>query len=170
MDAPELTREQAHEVCLGLLAVRPRSRHELGRRLAGRGCGDGTAQHVLDRLEAVGLVDDDAFAQEWVRARHSFSGKGRRALGTELRAKGVADEIVRAALEQVDDDDERERAVELVRRKLRSTTIPTEPALRAALTRRLGGMLARRGYPPDVARSVVANELERDGAPPDGLD
>ena len=153
-------------MCLRLLAARPRSRHELATRLARRGAPVDAVEQVLDRLTEVELIDDAAFARTWVSNRHEFSGRGRRALSAELRGKGIDDELVRAAVAEVDDDAERERAVELVRRKLRTVPVPgtgdtaDDEAARAPLARRLVGFLARRGYPLGVASEVVAGELD----------
>lgn len=160
--------EKVREACLRLLATRPRSRHELVQRMRGRACSELVLERVLDRLTAVGLVDDAAFADAWVRSRHAHSGKGRRALAAELRTKGIADELAKAALAQVDDKDERQRATEVVRRKLRSSAVPADATGRAVLTRRLIGMLARRGYPSEVVRSVVEAEVGAEVGADDG--
>ncbi|WP_229718607.1 recombination regulator RecX [Nocardia jinanensis] len=154
--------EQAKEVCLRLLAVRARSRAELAQRLSAKEYPPEVIDQVLDRLAEIGLIDDIDFAQQWVRQRHGFSGKGRRALEQELRRKGVSQEDSAVALETVTADDEYERATELVRRKLRSLPAGLE---REKAIRRLVGMLARRGYGHSVAYAVV--KAEWDGA--DGL-
>ncbi|WP_062974630.1 recombination regulator RecX [Nocardia flavorosea] len=149
--------EQAKEACLRLLAVRARSRAELAQRLSAKGFAAEVIERSLDRLAEVGLVDDAEFARQWVRQRHSFSGKGRQALAQELRRKGVAPEEATAALDDITVDDEHERATELVRRKLR--TLPADLDREKAI-RRLVGMLARRGYGHSVAYTVVKAEWE----------
>lgn len=149
--------EQAKEACLRLLAVRARSRAELAQRLSAKGFAAEVIEQSLDRLAEVGLVDDAEFARQWVRQRHSFSGKGRQALAQELRRKGVAPEEATAALDDITADDEYERATELVRRKLR--TLPADLDREKAI-RRLVGMLARRGYGHSVAYTVVKAEWE----------
>ncbi|MFI6866916.1 recombination regulator RecX [Nocardia sp. NPDC050406] len=148
---------QAKDVCLRLLGDRARSRAELADRLAAKGFSAEVANRALDRLTEVGLIDDAAFAEEWVRSRHTFSGKGKRALALELRRKGVSEEDAEPALEGISAEDERERAAELVRRKLRTLPRGLE---REKVVRRLVGMLARRGYGQGVAFSVVKGELE----------
>lgn len=153
------TAEQAKEACLRLLAVRARSRAELGTRLADKGFAEDVAEPALDRLTEVGLIDDSDFAMQWVQSRHTYSGKGRQALADELRRKGVPSEIATAALDTISTDDEHIRATEMVRRKLR--TIPAELA-RDTKIRRLVGMLARRGYPQSIAYTVVKTELDAD--------
>lgn len=160
----------AREACLRLLTDRPRSRRELDQRLRSKGFEPEVAERVLDRLEQVELVDDGAFAQEWVHSRHTYAGKGRRAMAMELRMKGVADHHVAAALAQVDDEAEAVRARELVHRKLRSLTVPEDTQQRAAVVRKLVGVLARRGYAQSLAFTVVRDELAAAGADTDGLD
>ena len=158
----QLTKDQAHDACLRLLAVRARSRGELARRLHAKGCDSAVTETVLDRLAGVGLVDDVEFARSWVRQRHEHSGRGRRALGCELRDKGIDDETAAQALGQIDDEAETERARELVRSKVRRSGIPAAGQEHTAAVRRLVGMLARRGFEPAAAFAVVRAELALD--------
>ncbi|PRC42606.1 recombination regulator RecX, partial [Mycobacterium sp. ITM-2017-0098] len=59
--------EQARALCLRLLTARARTRAELETQLAKRGYPDDVSASVLDRLTQVGLVDDEDFAEQWVR-------------------------------------------------------------------------------------------------------
>ena len=153
----EAREEQAHALCLRLLTVRARTRSELAGRLAQRGYGEETAHAVLGRLEAVGLIDDADFAHQWVRSRQVNAGKGKRALAAELRAKGLGNEIVAAALDEIDVGTERTRAEQLVERRLRRESLGGGDD--AKVMRRLVGMLARRGYSQSLAVGVVTDVL-----------
>ena len=82
---PAKREEQARALCLRLLTARARTRAELEAQLAKRGYPDDVTVLVLDRLTAVGLVDDADFAEQWVRSRRLNAGKGKRALAAELR-------------------------------------------------------------------------------------
>ena len=160
----ELSREeQARALCLRLLTARARTRAELKGQLAKRGYPDDISAQVLDRLAEVGLVDDAGFAEQWVRSRRVNAGKGKRALAAELRTKGVDNEVITAALADIDAGAERERAEQLVRDKLRREHLGDDDD--AKVMRRLLGMLARRGYHQSMALDVVtvelANERER---------
>lgn len=160
------TEAQAKDVCLRLLTDRARSRHELETSLAKKGYSPEVANSVLARLEAAKLVDDAAFAEQWVHSRHTFSGRGKRALSMELRNKGVSAEHAQNALQQIDGDDERERATELVRRKCRTLSLPDPDSVdarseRDKAVRKLVGMLARRGYSQGMAFAVVKAELDQ---------
>ncbi|OBG33447.1 recombination regulator RecX [Mycobacterium sp. E3198] len=148
--------EQARALCLRLLTARSRTRAELSGQLAKRGYPDDVSGRVLDRLAAVGLVDDRDFAEQWVRSRHVRAGKSRRALAAELHTKGVDNDVITAVLSGIDAGAERDRAEELVRAKLRRETLSGDDT---RITRRLVGMLARRGYSQNLACEVVLAEL-----------
>ncbi len=147
--------EQAREICLRQLSVRPRTRAELATALRKRGVDDEVATTVLNRYDEVGLIDDAAFARAWVSSRHHGKGLARRALANELRQRGVEQEFVAAALDDLDGDTEAATARALVDRKLRSMG----SAAPDAVFRRLVSMLARKGYPPGVAISAVKDAL-----------
>jgi regulatory protein len=160
----EVSREErARALCLRLLTARARTRAELEGQLAKRGYPDDVSAHVLDRLMQVGLVDDADFAEQWVRSRRMNAGKGKRALAAELRTKGVDNDVITAALADIGEGAERERAEQLVRDKLRREKLGDDDDTKVA--RRLVGMLARRGYGQSMAFDVVtgeiANERER---------
>ncbi len=145
----------AKNFCLRWLTVRARSRAELATKLRERGIPDAAAERALDRLTDVGLVDDAAFAASFVTSRHRDRGLGRAALRRELRHKGVDRDLAEQALQAIDGDAERDRAAALVARKLDAAMFAGTEAAR----RRLLGMLARRGYSPSVAISVVNDAL-----------
>jgi regulatory protein len=149
--------ERAREICLRQLAVRPRTRAELAAALRRRGVTDEVAEEVLGRYAEVGMIDDAAFARAWVSSRHAGKGLARRALGSELRRRGVAPDTVGEALEGLDADTEADTARALVDRKLR--TVGGDPQ---AVLRKLVGMLARKGYPAGLAFRVVKEAMAGD--------
>ncbi|MER7079709.1 regulatory protein [Saccharopolyspora kobensis] len=156
---PETPEQQARDIVYRLLAARARSRGELRQSLLRKGIDEDVADGVLQKFVDAGLVDDAAFAEEWVHSRQRTQGLGRKALGFELRRKGVDGHLVEAALSTVDSDVEAERARELVQRKLRSMGSLDY----TTKMRRLVGMLARKGYSEGLAYRVVREEIERSG-------
>ncbi len=147
--------KDCHERALGLLAVRPRSRQELERRLSAAGFEREEVDDVLGRLEGVGLIDDLAFAQQL--AAHQFDNKraGSRAVASALAAKGVPRSVSDEVLEGAALGDQA-RAVELaVSKATRMRGLAPEKAYT-----RLVGLLARRGYGPGIARSAARRALD----------
>ncbi|WP_233492208.1 regulatory protein RecX [Blastococcus sp. TF02A-30] len=156
----------ARNLCLRALTGAPKTRQQLADLLEKRGVPEDAAVTVLDRFTEVGLIDDAAYARAWVSSRQSGRGLARRALRAELRAKGVDDDVALEAVELVDDEDERAAAQQLVERRLRGM----RRLDRATATRRLIGMLARKGYSGGLAAAVVREALDRDALDHEGLD
>ena len=146
----------ARTIALRKLTAAPRTRAQLADALARGGVPDDVTEVTLDRFEELGLVDDEEFARQWARTRQAGRGLARRALSAELRAKGVDPEVAAEAVEAVDDDDEREAARRLVARKVGAM----RRLDRATASRRLMGMLARKGYNGGLAAAVVREALD----------
>jgi regulatory protein len=147
--------KNCHERALGLLAVRPRSRRELERRLLAARFESDEVQEVLTRLERVGLVDDEAFARQYAEHRFGARKEGSRAVARGLRAAGIDSALAETAAEAAPDDDE-ERAADLARsRATRLSGVAPDKAFA-----RLSSLLMRRGYSPQIARSAARKALE----------
>lgn len=147
--------ELARQIVLRQLAMTPRSRAQLEQKLAQRDCPADVAAAVLDRMTEVGLVDDEAYARMLVRSQHAGRGLAKRALAQELRTKGIGDDLAEKALATIGDADERDRARALVDKKLRAMHgLGIE-----VQTRRLAGMLARKGYSPSLTYTVIREAI-----------
>ncbi|GLY66273.1 regulatory protein RecX [Amycolatopsis taiwanensis] len=158
--SPDEAWKKAKEICFDLLAARPRTKEELRQALRRKGFDEELRETLLGKLDDAKLVDDGAFAEQWVRSRHTHQGLARTALVAELKRKGVDGEVAARAAGEIDRETEEQRARELVRKRLRSMTGLDEQAA----TRRLLGTLARKGYPQGLAYAVVRDELKNAGA------
>ena len=155
-ELPEADPEQAaRNIVLRSLTRAPRTRQQLADLLAERGIAQDVAEHVLDRFTEVGLINDEQYAELYVRSRRTTRGLAPRVLAQELRQKGIDDSIVERLLADISPDDDRELAVDLVQRKLASTA-SLAPEKR---TQRLVSMLVRKGYSVGLAYEVVREAL-----------
>jgi len=150
---------QGRAILLRQLALGPRSRHQLSIKLAQRDIPPGIATALLDRFEEVQLIDDAEFARMWVRTRTAAKSLSRFSLRRELADKGIAPELAEDALLQTSDEEEDDRAREVVRRKIRDSTNLSDRAAREKEVRRLVGVLARKGYSPGLAFGIVKDVL-----------
>ena len=158
----------ARQICLRMLTAAPRTQAQLAAALRRRGVPEDAAAAVLARFAEVKLIDDAMFARAWVDSRHHGRGLASRALGAELRHRGVARDDIEAALGELSPDVELETARELIARRLPGTAgMPV-----TARMRRLIGVLARKGYSSGLAYRVVreALEAELDDNPVSSLD
>jgi regulatory protein len=141
----------ARAILVRKLAAQDRTRHELATAMAARNVPDAVAAQLLDRFEAVGLVDDQAFARRWVESRQGRRHRSRLALRRELAGKGVDRAVVDEAVSQVSSDDEL-AAARAYCDKVAHQMSALEPAVRR---RRLADRLARRGFGADVIGRVL---------------
>ncbi len=165
-----------YESALNYLSYRPRSAREVEMRLRKKSHSPAQIETVMQRLRRRGYVDDREFARFWVNNRMSFSPRGPRLLRSELRQKGVPQEVVDEVLsEQAEtqtalQEQAEEVAVEygiaedepvagtdlanalaLAKKRMR-TYGNLDPQV---ARRRLSGFLARRGYGYDVIDAVM---------------
>jgi regulatory protein len=153
----------ARAIALRMLTGAPRSRAELMAAMARKGVPTGAADAVLDRFTEVGLIDDAEYARMLVHARQSERSLARRAIGVELRRRGIDDDLAAEALGNVDDEDEERAARVLVRRRLAST----RGLAAQTRSRRICAALGRKGYPLSLISRVMREELTAEGAEAD---
>ncbi len=140
--------QQTLDHALNFLTFRPRSRAEVRRNLQGRRVSPELIELVLARLEELGVLSDQQFAAFWVENREQFNPRSARALGAELRQRGVDRETIEAAVAPERDE---ERAVAAAQKKLRGLAHADYPTFR----KQLGGFLLRRGFSYGVSAAVV---------------
>lgn len=147
--------EVARAIVLRKLAVQARTRVELERALQGRDVPEEAAAAVLDRMTELGLVDDVTFAHDWVASRQQRRHLSRTALRRELQTRGVDRDVIDEALTDVEGADEHRAALDLAQRRVG----PLRGLTREVAYRRLGGMLARRGFSASTTNRVLGEVL-----------
>lgn len=155
---------RAKTIVYNQLAYSAKTRGQLRKKLQAEGFEAELIEPLLDKFEAAKLIDDAEYAQTFVAQKSRTKKLSRAALRRELAERGVRGEEAENALAQRTDEQEREDAAELVRKKLRPGMDLNDRAEKDKVTRRLLGMLARRGYSSSVSMSVIREELAAYGA------
>ena len=155
---------RAKTIVYNQLAYSAKTRGQLRKKLQSEGFETELIEPLLDKFEAAKLIDDAEYAQTFVAQKSRTKKLSRTALRRELAERGVRGEEAENALAQRTDEQEREDAAELVRKKLRPGMDLSDRAEKDKVTRRLLGMLARRGYSSSVSMSVIREELAAYGA------
>ena len=143
-----------------LLAARPRSEYELRTRLAGAGFDEEVVDRTVDRLLELKLIDDAAFALQWVEERARGRNRSPEILIAELQAKGIDRAAAEAALAAAGIDEEGQ--ARLVAGRLVNRVIDLPLADQGAA---LMGRLMRRGFSEEAAEVGARSVL-----PPEGWD
>ena len=157
LDDGEIARLKAadeHEVtyqkALHFLSFRPRSSTEVRQNLSKRRIPEALIDETIERLQKTKLVNDEAFAQAWVENRNSFHPRGKAALRSELRRKGLSDEIVQSVLDK--QVNEETLAINAARKYAQRLAGQEWPEFR----QKLGGFLSRRGFSYETLAPVVS--------------
>lgn len=140
--------QRAYDRALRFLAPRPRSVVEVRRALEGQAFDQATVETVIERLQAHGYLDDEAFARYWLSNREQFSPRAPLALRQELRQKGVPDTLITQALQTLNSEDSAYRAGLAHARRYETLDVRT-------FRQKLGGYLLRRGFGHDTVWPVV---------------
>jgi len=151
----------AYDKALKLVARRDHFRVELVEKLRRKGFEDGDIRAAMERLDELGLLDDEALAERFVEFRSVDRGWGPRRLMLELRRRGVDSSVAEPASRIGDELYERALATAVRRVEVRAKDgwwrLPERRA-------RLIKSLIARGFEPDVAYSAIgrlAVERER---------
>jgi len=142
------------DMALHALAPRARSRSVLHKNLLTRGVDEENAAGVLDALELQGLLNDLEFAKIWSESRQRQKKLSKRVIGSELRQKGVAQDIIDEVLNEVDDEDEYAMAFALAEKKYRSCAHLDQDVI----YRRISSLLARKGFGHQMMARIM-NQL-----------
>jgi regulatory protein len=148
---------------------RAHSVHEMRVFLDRRCESEETARKVLDRLKQEKLLDDARYARQFVRVRTETRRQGAFRIAQDLRARGVPQQHIDAALEEQGGGiNEAEILRARIARRLKSLRGPLDERRLASLYR----SLLRAGFAPDSIRRelgararLLADELPH--SPPD---
>ena len=142
---------EAMSIALYALAPRAKSRDELFKQLLKRGVDADNANAVLDSLELQGLLNDLEFAKLWSESRQRAKKLSKRVIASELRTKGVSQDIINEVIEEIDDESEYRTAFSLAMRKY-STMSRLEPEVQI---RRVQSLLQRKGFAFSTISRVI---------------
>ena len=144
----EDARERAYQQAMLFLSYRARSEAEIRKNLRKHEIPEAVIDLTLERLRQDGLANDDQFAQAWVENRATFRPRSRRMMAMELRQKGLADEAIQSAIQNVDDEASAYEAAH--KRSARLKGLEWND-----FRRKLSEFLARRGFSYGVIAPVV---------------
>jgi len=152
------TEEQFYAAALRALMRRAHSVYEmrqaLERRLpTGPGAEEKVAvRRVLQRLKNEKLLDDARYSRQFARYRAESRRQGRFRIARELRARGVPDRHIEAALEDIfSETDEAMLVRQRLQRRLKQLRGPLDQRRLASLYR----SLLRAGFSSDVVRAEL---------------
>lgn len=109
---------KAYNMALKLLSYRPQSTLEIKQKMFKKFNLE-LIDKIIDKLIKQGLVNDKRFTTSWIKERSTTRLRSRRHLISELRQKGIPQNIITQAIQSaLSDNDEIKTAVTLVEKRL----------------------------------------------------
>ncbi|MEE1317979.1 MAG: regulatory protein RecX [Ruminococcus sp.] len=144
---------RAKEKALWLISYRDHSKKELTDKIK-RTCDEESAEKAVERMEELGLVNDEAYAQRYAKKLLFSKHMSKNAAIYELSRKGIDKELAEEILENTEVD-ERNQIRQVIDKKYRNLSDEK-------IRRRAVSALQRLGYRWDDIRSVLEEYSEED--------
>ena len=155
------TEAELYDVAVRALMRRAHSVHEMKQKLERRSDNKLLVKVVMARLKENGQIDDARYAKQFARQRTATRKQGKFRISRDLRARGVPDRHIEAALQEAaENSDERAMVRQRIERKLRSYRGEIDEKKMASMY----GSLLRAGFSADVVRREL-KALTREEVP-----
>lgn len=135
---------------LRFATLRPRSEREVKNWFSRRAVHESLHEELFNRLRGLDLIDDKGFAVWWIEQRTAFKPRGKRALGAELRNKGIKKEIIEEVFGEIELDEE-----SIARQILQKKKYRWEKLDKYEARRKMAEFLARKGFAWEVIEKVL---------------
>src|SRR5579863_5501301 len=162
------TETELYDAAVRALMRRAYSVYEMKQLLGRRTEDDNLLRNVMDRLKRAKMIDDERFAKQFARQRTEIRRQGKFRIARDLRARGVPDRHIEAALaESAKDTDESAVVRQRLERKLRSFRGEVTENKIASMYR----SLLRAGFSADIVRrelkSITREEVPEPESQPE---
>jgi len=152
-----------YDAAIKILTRRAHSIHEMTQALGRRSENAALVKNVMARLKTAGLIDDARYASQFARQRTEGRKQGRFRIARDLRARGVADRHIEAALaETVQPSDE----ARLIRQRIERALGSFRGAMHEKRLASLYRSLLRAGFPAEVIRRELQSIIREDPREP----
>jgi regulatory protein len=155
------TEAQLYDSAIKTLMRRAHSVSEMKKALARRCADEKLVRAVLDRLKRENLLDDARYARQFTRYRTESRKQGQFRIARDLRARGVPDRHIEAAIKDAAKESDPAALVrQRIERKLRFSRGEIDEKKTASLYR----SLLAAGFPADLIRKEL-HRITREDVP-----
>ncbi len=146
------------DAALSFLTARMRTVREVEDKLDELQYGEGDILATVARLKELNLLDDEAYAREFVRSRLATKPVSRQKLYLDLRAHKLPEETVRTVLDELPKETEADNALEVAKKFWRQMSTLEEPVRRERVLRRL----TSRGFSAEASLAAIREAAEEE--------
>lgn len=138
---------RALDKALNFISRSQKTKKQVADYLESKGYLEKTIEAVLDKMSAYKFVNDQNYAKDY--AKSASKNKGKRLISLELKRKGVSDEDMGEALNDIDGETETEAATKIAEKYLKSKEKTRENAVKCYK------YLLSKGFDYDTAKAAA---------------
>lgn len=146
-----VSEEEAFVKAMNYCAYQERCHQEVREKLYQLGQRGDSFERIIVKLIEEDFLNEERFAQSFVRGKFNLKNWGRKKIALELRKKGVSDYAIRKGLKEIEEDAYLEKIEKLAVNKLALLNDRIE-----VKKKKVGQYLMRKGYEPDLCWEVVS--------------
>ena len=144
--------QNAYQKALHFLNFKLRTAKEVYEKLEKLEVSDEVINQVLQQLMDHSFVNDQFYAESYVRENFALQKKGPKAVAFELKKKGVNDSIIQRALAEFDESTQLDQALDIAQKYVdRQGNAPVK-----TVKQKVYGFLMQRGYDLEIVQSVIS--------------
>lgn len=147
----QITEEQAFKKLSAMCARAEHCQYEMTEKMRRWQVPEDVQARVMERLVKNKYVDDDRYSRAFVRDKVRYNKWGRLKVAQALRMKRIPDNVIAAALDEIDRDEYLGILRQLIQTKRKSTKADSEYALKMKLMR----FAASRGFTVEEASEEI---------------
>ena len=146
------------DAALSYLTGRMRTVREVENKLDDLQYGESDIQATVERLQELNLLNDEAYAREFVRSRLATKPVSRQKLYLDLRAHKLQEDIIQTVLDELPTETEADNALEVAKKFWRQMSALEEPIRRERVLRRL----TSRGFSAEASLAAIREAAEEE--------
>ncbi len=146
------------DAALSYITSRMRTVREVEEKLDDLQYGEGDILITVERLKELNLLNDEAYAREFVRSRLATKPVSRQKLYMDMKAHKVPKELIEAALNDLPEETEADNALEVAKKFWRQMSALEESTRRERVLRRL----MSRGFSAEASLSAIRQAAEEE--------
>ena len=146
-----MTKEEALNRCAALCSKAEKCTFEILRKLDRWELTEEESAWVIKQLTSQKFIDDERYAQYFVRDKFRFNKWGKIKIAFQLRQKQISQQTIAASLEEINEDEYIELAKELINAKLLKTKGKNQWDINTKIIRFMQG----RGFDYNLTMSLL---------------
>ncbi|GIV33955.1 MAG: regulatory protein RecX [Chitinophagales bacterium] len=131
-----------------------RCRQDVIRKLSQSGVEPATIEKLIRRLERRGFLDEKRYARLFAREKFHLSAWGKIKIRHALRQKGISDDLIEVALEEIPQEEYLATLRKLFSQKIHALAATDKASRKEKVFRYLAG----RGFEPDLITRLMEND------------